>query len=147
MFAWEKLGDARGCSGRNASVGLGLGLVLECGSPALAADLPLEAPALRAVYDWTGFYVGGHFDYGGGSLNPLLLQSVLFPHSPTALIGGYQLGHSREFATNIVLGVEADPIFTTYLDRAALARMPPCGQRPGPLREILVAEQRPETLS
>ncbi len=30
---------------------------------------------LKAVYDWTGFYVGGHVGYGGGSLdidaNPL----------------------------------------------------------------------------
>jgi hypothetical protein len=24
-----------------------------------AADLPLKAPALKPVYDWTGFYIGG----------------------------------------------------------------------------------------
>ena len=42
--------------------------------PARAADLPVKAPALQAVYDWTGFYVGGHFGYGQGSLGPDSLQ-------------------------------------------------------------------------
>ena len=37
---------------------------------AAAADLPLKAPALKTVYDWTGFYIGGHVGYGGGSLGP-----------------------------------------------------------------------------
>src|SRR5581483_7358938 len=52
---------------KHASASLGLGMLV-LGEPALAADLPLNAPALRTVYDWTGFYVGGHFGYGGGSL-------------------------------------------------------------------------------
>ena len=73
----------------------GLGFsVLACDGAAFAADLPLKAPALRTVYDWTGFYLGGHVGYGGGSLgpgtNPLPEQGVLFPHSVTGLIGGYQ---------------------------------------------------------
>ncbi len=55
-------------------------------SPAAAADLPLKAPALKAVYDWTGFYIGGHVGYGGGSIgpgtNPLPEQGVFFPHEP-----------------------------------------------------------------
>src|SRR5688500_11873296 len=33
-------------------------------SPVLAADMSLKAPALKAVYNWTGFYVGGHVGYG-----------------------------------------------------------------------------------
>ena len=42
---------------------------------ASAADLPRKAPAfkaplLKAVYDWTGFYVGGHFGYGLAALVP-----------------------------------------------------------------------------
>src|SRR2546430_7819664 len=32
-----------------------------------AADLPLKAPALKAVYDWTGLYIGAHAGYGLGS--------------------------------------------------------------------------------
>ena len=54
-------------------------------STARAADMPLKAPALQSVYDWTGFYVGGHFGYDGGSLGPgtnsLPQQGVLFPTS------------------------------------------------------------------
>src|SRR6201993_3905638 len=93
---------------------LALGLLAGAGT-AHAADLPLKAPALKAVYDWTGFYVGGHFGYGGGSFgpdtNPLPLQGVLFPHSTTGLIGGYQMGYNRQFANGIVLGIEADATF------------------------------------
>src|ERR1700730_11824026 len=96
--------------------------------PVAAADLPLKAPALRAVYDWTGFYVGGHFGYGGGSLGadtkPHPLQGELLPHSTTGVIGGYQIGYNRQFANNIVLGVEADATFPAPLDPAALASMP-----------------------
>src|SRR5512143_1947111 len=44
--------------------GLGLSL-LACDGVALAADLPLKAPALKTVYDWTGFYLGAHVGYGG----------------------------------------------------------------------------------
>jgi high affinity Mn2+ porin len=103
--------------------------MLVLGEPALAADLPLKAPALRAAYDWTGFYVGGHFGYGGGSMgagtNPHPLQGELLPHSTTGLIGGYQIGYNRELANHVVLGVEADATFPAPLDPAALARMPP----------------------
>ena len=74
-----------------AFAGLGLGgLVLA--TPATAADLALKAPALQRVYDWTGFYVGGHFGYGSGSLgpgtNPVPEESGIFPSSVTGLIGG-----------------------------------------------------------
>jgi len=98
-------------------------------STAHAADMPLKAPGLRWVYDWTGFYVGGHFGYGGGSLgpgtNPLPEQGVLFPHSVTGLIGGYQIGYNRELANRVVLGIEADSTFTSPLDHSAFGRMPP----------------------
>ena len=32
-----------------------------------AADLPLKARTAKTLYDWTGFYVGGHFGYGDAS--------------------------------------------------------------------------------
>jgi high affinity Mn2+ porin len=103
--------------------------MLVLGEPALAADLPLKAPALRTVYDWTGFYAGGHFGYGGGSFgagtNPHPLQGELLPHSTIGLIGGYQIGNNRQFANNVVIGVEADATFPSPIDSAAFARMPP----------------------
>jgi high affinity Mn2+ porin len=113
---------------KRASAGLGLGM-LALADPALAADLPLKAPALRAVYDWTGFYIGGHFGYGGGSLgpntNPLPLEGVFLPHSVTGVMGGYQVGYNRQLSNNVVLGVEADATFPAPVDQAAMARLPP----------------------
>ncbi|WP_204310692.1 hypothetical protein, partial [Escherichia coli] len=57
------------------------------GTPAAAADMAVKSPAMTAVYNWTGFYVGGHVGYGDGSLgpdtNPLPLQGVLLPHTVT----------------------------------------------------------------
>jgi len=113
---------------KRASAGIGLGMLMFA-DPALAADLSLKAPALRAVYDWTGFYVGGHFGYGGGSLGPdsrpLPEQGFFLPVSVTGMIGGYQVGYNRQFANRVVLGIEADSTFTSPLDGPALGRMPP----------------------
>src|SRR5262245_2729316 len=85
-----------------------------------AADLPLKARAAKTLYDWTGFYVGGHFGYGdagfGPGTNPLPLQGVVLPHSATGLNGGYQLGYNRQLANRVVLGIEADATFTGALD-------------------------------
>jgi high affinity Mn2+ porin len=96
--------------------------------PAIAADMPLKAPVFKAVYDWTGFYIGGHFGYGGGSLgpgtNPLPEQGVVFPHSVTGLIGGYQAGYNRELPNHVVLGIEADASFSSPLDGPALTPAP-----------------------
>jgi high affinity Mn2+ porin len=99
-------------------------------SPASAADMLLKAPALKkTVYDWTGFYVGGNFGYGGGNIgsntNSLPLEGILLPQSSTGLIGGFQMGYNRQLANRVVLGVEADTAFTSPPDQAALGRMPP----------------------
>lgn len=101
-------------------------LTVPCSS--LAADLPLKARAAKTVYDWTGFYVGGHFGYGdagfGPGTNPLALQGSGLPHSATGLTGGYQLGYNRQLANGFVLGIEADSTFTAPLDFPAHERAP-----------------------
>src|SRR6202165_6136023 len=93
-------------------IGSGAGIVLAACAPAAAADMSLKAFSFKAVNNWSGFYLGGHVGYGGGSFgpatNPLPEQGVFFPHSITGLIGGYQAGYNRELANNVVLGVEAD---------------------------------------
>jgi high affinity Mn2+ porin len=108
-------------------VGVGLAL-LAFELPAMAADLPLKAPAAKTVYDWTGFYLGGHVGYGGGSFgpgtNPLPEQGVFFPHSITGVIGGYQAGYLRQLSSHVVLGIEADASFTSHLDAPALIPAP-----------------------
>ncbi len=123
--------------------GGGTTLVLATCSVALAAELPPnfpakapaayvtkapQAPTRLDIYDWTGFYVGGHFGYGDASFgpgtNPLPLQGVFLPHSPTGLIGGFQMGYNRQLANHLVLGVEADASFTSPLDAPAQAIAP-----------------------
>lgn len=132
MFAREMVMSCCCRTLRGALAGAALGSVM-LGSvmlvfPAAAADMALKAPASKAVYDWTGFYFGGHFGYGGGSLgagtNPLPEQGVLFPHSVTGLIGGYQAGYNRQFSNHVVLGVEADASFPSPQDVPALTPAP-----------------------
>jgi high affinity Mn2+ porin len=114
--SWERI-----CAG----VGFGL-LALDV--PAFAADMPLKAPAFKALYSWTGFYIGGHVGHGGGSFgpgtNPLPEQGVFFPHSITGLIGGFQAGYIRQFPNHVVLGIEADASFTSPLDAPRLTPAP-----------------------
>jgi outer membrane immunogenic protein len=77
-------------------------------APALAADLPPRpytkaAPSytpLQTVYNWTGFYVGGHLGgaFGGGDS---------LGGSDGRFLGGVQGGADYQFANNWVLGIEA----------------------------------------
>jgi outer membrane immunogenic protein len=84
---------------------------------ASAADMPTKAPAYApiAIYNWTGFYVGGHGGYGWGSNQSTATSATTsFPvgfvfdraNESGALAGG-QLGFSYQIA-NWVLGVEGD---------------------------------------
>src|SRR6202166_2820644 len=88
--------------------GVGLGMLMFDG-PAMAADMPLKAPVLRSVYDWTGFYVGGAVGYGGGNLgagtNPLPEQGAFFQHSSTRFIGGLDVGRLDDFPDHGALGI------------------------------------------
>jgi outer membrane immunogenic protein len=85
-------------------------LAIALGSaPALAAPPP-------AVFDWTGFYFGGHIGSGvaHGQLGNLPVGGFIFP-VPTppidfhadGFLGGGQLGYNWQWA-NWVAGVEAD---------------------------------------
>src|SRR4051812_29379181 len=76
-------------------------------SSAFAADLPAraytKAPAYTApalVYNWTGFYIGGHVGGAFGDGNSLQGDGGRF-------MGGVQGGFDYQFATNWVIGVEA----------------------------------------
>jgi outer membrane immunogenic protein len=76
-------------------------------APAFAADMPArtytKAPvytAPQAVYDWTGFYIGGHI--GGAFAGNNSLEG-----SGGRFLGGVQGGADYQFATNWVIGAEA----------------------------------------
>jgi outer membrane immunogenic protein len=76
-------------------------------APAFAADLPprtyTKAPAYtapEAVYNWTGFYIGGHV---GGAFG----GDATLAGSGGRFLGGVQGGADYQFANNWVIGLEA----------------------------------------
>jgi outer membrane immunogenic protein len=86
-----------------------------------AADLPVKAMPMAPVqvYNWTGFYIGGHFGGGfgddetatmqrftGGGTVPHTLQSGTFRNNIFAF-GGGQVGYNWQFGS-WVAGLEAD---------------------------------------
>jgi outer membrane immunogenic protein len=93
----------------------------------LAADMPVKAPAAPAaapLYNWHGFYVGGHIGYGWGSdpinLTPSPAYVPAFaagavPSSiadnPKGVLGGIQYGSNWQF-NRIVVGLESDFSFS-----------------------------------
>jgi outer membrane immunogenic protein len=79
--------------------------VLGLATSASAADLPsrpyTKAPPMAApIYNWTGFYVGGHLGGAFAGSNSLTGSDARF-------LGGVQGGADYQFANNWVIGVEA----------------------------------------
>lgn len=75
-------------------------------------------PPVAAVYNWTGFYVGGNVGYGWGNrdtfFNPLPTGAGFVNLAPTTLntdpkgvLGGVQAGYNWQVGS-VVWGVEAD---------------------------------------
>src|ERR1700710_619290 len=86
---------------------LGAAAIVVFAAPALAADMQprtyAKAPAYTApevVYNWTGFYIGGHVGGAFAGDNSLAGNSGRF-------LGGVQGGFDYQFAGNWVLGAEA----------------------------------------
>src|SRR6266481_9985046 len=86
---------------------LGAAALAAMAAPAFAADIQprpyTKAPAYTApqvVYNWTGFYIGGHL--GGAFAGDNSLQG-----SDARFLGGVQAGFDYQFAPNWVLGAEA----------------------------------------
>ena len=78
--------------------------------PALAADLAArpaytKAPAYMApIYNWTGFYIGGHV--GGAFDGDNSFANTTGSNNDGRFLGGLQVGADYQFAQNWVLGVE-----------------------------------------
>src|ERR1700710_1864854 len=84
-------------------------LALGATAPALAADLGArpygQAPAYAAqIYNWTGFYIGGHV--GGGISSNEALHGLVTNNQNGQLLGGVQAGADYQFGQNFVIGVE-----------------------------------------
>jgi high affinity Mn2+ porin len=105
----------QGRTSRGMFAGLGLGM-MALADPAAAADLPLKAPAMRAIFDWTGFYVGAHVGYGRGTSDAVLTDPTVTagPGVASGMIGGVQAGYNYRFRLGILLGVEGDLSFPNY---------------------------------
>jgi outer membrane immunogenic protein len=84
--------------------------------PALAADLGArtytKAPAYAPVplYNWTGFYVGGHV--GGAFVADDSIAGGLTANNDGQFIGGVQGGYDYQFAPNWVMGIEGQYSWT-----------------------------------
>jgi outer membrane immunogenic protein len=78
--------------------------------PAAAADLgartytkaPAYAPA--PIYNWTGFYIGGHI--GGAFVGDDSIATGVNRSNDGTFLGGVQAGYDYQFAPSWVLGVE-----------------------------------------
>src|SRR5258707_3270589 len=86
---------------------LGAAVLVAFAAPALAADMAArpysKAPAYTApqvVYNWTGFYVGGHLGGAFAGDNSLLGNDARF-------LGGVQGGFDYPFAGNLVVRAQA----------------------------------------
>jgi outer membrane immunogenic protein len=77
--------------------------------PALAADLGArpygQAPAYAApIYNWTGFYIGGHA--GGAVSSNEFVNGLVTSNHDGRFLGGVQVGADYQFAQSFVVGVE-----------------------------------------
>src|SRR5258708_30428514 len=79
--------------------------------PALAADLAARpytkaAPYVaQPIYNWTGFYIGGHLG-GAFSSNNNFNGLTTGNNNNGRFLGGVQVGADYQFAPNWVLGIE-----------------------------------------
>lgn len=98
-------------------------------SSAQAADLPVEAPAplpAPMVYDWNGFYLGGHLGYGWGdadvstcSIGIVLCGSGTL--DPEGFLGGVQAGYWWQTGGSFVFGVDGSWSWTGMDDSKFLS--------------------------
>lgn len=78
---------------------------------AVAEDIPVNARAVPAAFNWSGFYVGGHLGGGLGATSiaspfgrSMYGDSIRTP----AAFAGLQAGYNWQTSRNLVFGIEAD---------------------------------------
>ncbi len=114
---------------RACKFGGGTMVVLATWTAAMAGDVPpnlpvkapaayvTKAPQAPAVSDWTGLYVGAHAGFGGGSSGAVLSDPAAAATANTygGTITGVQAGYNYQLRSGMLLGVEADISFPSYL--------------------------------
>jgi outer membrane immunogenic protein len=84
---------------------------------ASAADMPTKAPAhAPAIWNWTGFYLGGQAGGGWSSstqtnvdgTGAFLAGTVQPPISSSGFLGGVYGGYNYQFSPSFLVGIDAD---------------------------------------
>ncbi|MCO5129413.1 MAG: outer membrane beta-barrel protein [Xanthobacteraceae bacterium] len=90
-----------------------IGLALPANAADLAARPYTKAPAYvpAQIYNWTGFYLGGHIGGAFGGNNNVLAAGFNGNNSDGVFMGGVQIGYDAQFAQNWVFGIEANYSF------------------------------------
>ncbi len=97
-------------------VALALALCVGVPSAALAADLPAPVPPEvykepPAVYNWTGFYIGGNIGAAWQGLSGTnfsdTIGSIFTAPTNVQFVGGGQVGANYQFSSGVVIGAEA----------------------------------------
>jgi outer membrane immunogenic protein len=85
-----------------------LAMTVAISGPLSAADMPVKgyAPA-PALFNWTGWYLGGHLGYGTSKFASEISQAGDPQNNKHGYVGGLQLGYNYQTG-NIVWGIEAD---------------------------------------
>lgn len=100
--------------------GAAIVVALAVGSPVHAADMARPvykaAPMVVPVYNWSGFYIGGHGGYGWGKTrdtnNPAAVGKDL-----SGGLGGVQVGYNWQLSNNVVFGLEGDVSFGSVKEK------------------------------
>ncbi|QPF92417.1 outer membrane protein [Bradyrhizobium commune] len=101
-------------------------LAAPAGAADMAASLPVKAPAVGPLYDWSGFFVGVNAGYGLGrdptSSNDVLFGSTSnFSIGPQGVLGGVQAGYNWQ-SGHVVVGAEADFQGSAQRDSVCVSR-------------------------
>jgi high affinity Mn2+ porin len=106
----------RSRSRRCVFAGVGLSLIALDGR-ADAADMPVKAPHIQSIFDWTGLYIGAHAGFSRGSSSAVLIDPAAAATGNVfdGMIGGVQAGYNYQLRSGMLLGVEADISLPNYL--------------------------------
>jgi outer membrane immunogenic protein len=113
---------------------------------ASAADMPLKAPAkvAAAVYNWTGFYIGGHVGAGWDDQTHVrLVANANYPVGFTSTdqlsggLAGIQGGFNYQFMPQFLLGIESDATWSKLGDTDTT--FSPCPVGPGCINPRIAA--------
>lgn len=97
--------------GINVKLGCAVLAVLMVSSTAFASEQ-------NATYNWTGAYVGGQVGYSWGTSRYSNELDERFKFEPDGVLGGLYGGYNYQLENNIVLGVDADFVFSDMKDNS-----------------------------